>query len=203
MLAITMMRISFPLTKPAYLYRYLSTAPNPPEIFSEQDHSDARQWLCKLDKNTIPRGLGHVSFSRSSGPGGQNVNKYSTASGPSSRFGLMLDRVNSKATVRFHMKDLLSIVPTVLHPQLHASTYYAEKSHSLVIQADGSRRQSENVQDCFDKLKLMIKAAGKRVVRGETSPEKAAKIRKMYAILRCVQVSGITNLNTLKGKTWH
>lgn len=35
----------------------------------------ARKWLKTLNANTVPRHLGEVSFSRSSGPGGQNVNK--------------------------------------------------------------------------------------------------------------------------------
>lgn len=41
----------------------------------EDELKAARQWLSKLDPDTIPRDLCDVSFSRSSGPGGQNVNK--------------------------------------------------------------------------------------------------------------------------------
>lgn len=36
----------------------------------------AREWLAKLNHGTVPRGICEVSFSRSSGPGGQNVNKF-------------------------------------------------------------------------------------------------------------------------------
>jgi hypothetical protein len=36
----------------------------------------ARAWLAALNPDTLPlRALGELSFSRSSGPGGQNVNK--------------------------------------------------------------------------------------------------------------------------------
>lgn len=35
----------------------------------------AREWLQKFNAETIPRNIGDVTFSRSSGPGGQNVNK--------------------------------------------------------------------------------------------------------------------------------
>lgn len=39
----------------------------------------ARNWLASLDAETIPlQSIGELSFSRSSGPGGQNVNKYDT-----------------------------------------------------------------------------------------------------------------------------
>jgi hypothetical protein len=38
----------------------------------------ARDWLKSLSSKTIPRHICEVSFSRSSGPGGQNVNKSVT-----------------------------------------------------------------------------------------------------------------------------
>ncbi|MCJ1345663.1 hypothetical protein MMC31_003871 [Peltigera leucophlebia] len=145
-----------------YLSTYTSTASKLPDEFSEEDHIDARNWLNRFNIDTIPRSLGHVSFSRSSGPGGQNVNK-----------------VNSKATVRFRMSELLAATPAILHSPLRASKYFAGKSNSLVIQADGSRRQADNVQECFQKLKLLIESAGKSVIMGETTPEKMAKVRQL------------------------
>ena len=41
----------------------------------EAELDAARKWLARLDSDTIPRNLCEISFSRSSGPGGQNVNK--------------------------------------------------------------------------------------------------------------------------------
>lgn len=92
---------------------------------------------------------------------------------------LIFDRVNSKATVRYRMSKLFTATPAILHAALRASKYFAEKSNSLVIQADGSRRQADNVQECFQKLKLLIESAGKNVIRGETTPEKMAKVRQL------------------------
>jgi peptidyl-tRNA hydrolase ICT1 len=43
---------------------------------SEDELQQARRWLEQLHAETIPRSIGDLSFSRSSGPGGQNVNKY-------------------------------------------------------------------------------------------------------------------------------
>ena len=60
----------------AHLPSHSSTVSKVSEDFSDQDHSDARKWLASLTANTIPQKLGEVSFSKSSGPGGQNVNKY-------------------------------------------------------------------------------------------------------------------------------
>ena len=45
---------------------------------SEEDLTKARQWYKGFSRDSgqvIPRTLGEVSYSRSSGPGGQNVNK--------------------------------------------------------------------------------------------------------------------------------
>lgn len=92
---------------------------------------------------------------------------------------LIFDRVNSKATVRYRMSKLFTATPAILHTALRASKYFAEKSNSLVIQADGSRRQADNVQECFQKLKLLIESAGKNVIRGETTPEQMAKVRQL------------------------
>jgi peptidyl-tRNA hydrolase ICT1 len=44
---------------------------------SDDDLKAARSWLAGLHAEAIPlKSIGELSFSRSSGPGGQNVNKY-------------------------------------------------------------------------------------------------------------------------------
>lgn len=55
--------------------RHIAFRPDVPEGPSEADMRAAREWLASFDMETIPRKLGDISFSRSSGPGGQNVNK--------------------------------------------------------------------------------------------------------------------------------
>lgn len=150
--------------------------------YSESDHSAARQWLTKFDIHTIPRNLGQITFSRSSGPGGQNVNKYgSTCISLLQDMGLtVFNRTNSKATARFQWKDLSSMVPRILHQYLRKSQYYAPNSESLVIQADSSRKQRDNVDQCFQILRDLIITAGKVAVKGETSPEQAARVKGLY-----------------------
>lgn len=43
---------------------------------ADEDWQAARAWSAKLNPATIPRSICEISFSRSSGPGGQNVNKF-------------------------------------------------------------------------------------------------------------------------------
>jgi hypothetical protein len=52
--------------------------PATPEANSEEgkEIAAARKWLDAMTPETIPRSICDVTFSRSSGPGGQNVNKY-------------------------------------------------------------------------------------------------------------------------------
>ena len=58
------------------VHRYLITSTKSTHGPSEEDHNDARTWLARFNANTIPKDLCELTFSRSSGPGGQNVNKY-------------------------------------------------------------------------------------------------------------------------------
>jgi peptidyl-tRNA hydrolase ICT1 len=57
--------------------RSFSSARDSSSGAGEQDLRDARAWLATLHAEAIPlKSIGELSFSRSSGPGGQNVNKY-------------------------------------------------------------------------------------------------------------------------------
>ncbi|MCJ1309997.1 hypothetical protein MMC25_003658 [Agyrium rufum] len=128
----------------------------------QDEEDEARAWLNGYSSSTIPRNLCETSFSRSSGPGGQNVN-----------------RTNSKATLRISLKDLLPLVPGILHQSIRDSRYYASSSDALVIQADSNRKQGDNVEQCFAKLEDLIKSAARQTIPGETSVEQAEKVKKL------------------------
>jgi hypothetical protein len=57
-----------------------------PSLVKDADHALAREWLDNLDPSDIPKDAYDVSYARSSGPGGQHVNK-----------------TNSKAVVRLDL----------------------------------------------------------------------------------------------------
>ncbi|KAF2768510.1 hypothetical protein EJ03DRAFT_328171 [Teratosphaeria nubilosa] len=129
---------------------------------SEEELDAARKWLAKLDPDTIPRNICDISFSRSSGPGGQNVNK-----------------VSSKATLRIPLEPLLSQIPPLLHPAIKSSRYSAGKSNELVIQADDARKQNDNVNSCFKRLHELIVEAGRAAVPGETSQGQKERVEML------------------------
>ncbi len=163
--------------------RHMVFRPDQHEGIDENDMTEAREWLANFNSNTIPKNICDISFSRSSGPGGQNVNKlvellqaYATLS------HAKICRVNSKATLRLPVNLLQPLLPGLFHQPLVLSRYYAGKSNSLVIQADGNRKQGDNVLQCFEKLHGIILAIGKSVVRGETSLNQKERVKSLYVL---------------------
>lgn len=102
-----------------------------------------------------------LSYARSSGPGGQNVNK-----------------VNSKAVLRWNILQSPSL-PEVLRTRLLSKL--ASKltgDGELVIFSDRFRDQGKNRQDCLEKLQsCLADAATVPKLRKKTMPSKASQRR--------------------------
>ncbi|EYE98208.1 peptidyl-tRNA hydrolase domain protein [Aspergillus ruber CBS 135680] len=128
----------------------------------DEDLAAARTWLANLNTRTMPRHLCEISFSRSGGPGGQHVNK-----------------VNSKATLRVSLDDLFPLIPRIIHPQLQSCRYVAQRTNTLVIQSEESRKQAANVETCFDKLHQLLQKSANEVIPGETSRDQKEKVQKL------------------------
>jgi ribosome-associated protein len=105
------------------------------------------------------------SFARSSGPGGQNVNK-----------------VNSKATLRWN-PTLSAALPGDVRSRFLAR--YASRltnDGEILITSQESRDQPKNIAICLEKLRAMIAgvlAAPKK--RRPTKPTKGSKQRRLTA----------------------
>ncbi|KAI9754882.1 MAG: hypothetical protein M1815_005381 [Lichina confinis] len=123
----------------------------------------AREWLSSFKLESIPRNECIVTYSRSSGPGGQNVNK-----------------VNSKATLRLPCPLLFSVIPELLQTRVRESRFYAAKSHSVIVQSDGSRSQRDNVEECVRKLYDMIVEVGRAAIPGVTSQGQKKRVEELY-----------------------
>lgn len=88
-------------------------------------------------------------------------------------------RTSSKATLRVPTAPLLERIPKLLHSFILSSRYYAAKSSDLVISADDSRKQAENVESCFKKLHEVITQAADDAIPGETSVEQSQRVVKL------------------------
>ncbi|MFZ2906395.1 MAG: alternative ribosome rescue aminoacyl-tRNA hydrolase ArfB [Cyclobacteriaceae bacterium] len=106
----------------------------------------------RLEKELVFR------VSRSSGPGGQNVNK-----------------VNSKVTLRFDVERseiLTSVEKEVIRQKLAASM---SQDGELILSAQESRSQLANKEAVLQKFdRLLSKAFTKRKVRKASKPSKSA-----------------------------
>lgn len=103
------------------------------------------------------------STSRSSGPGGQNVNK-----------------VNSKVTLEWNVVKSLLISEEEKTVILHKLSSYITKEGILQLTSQEARSQLQNRETVVQKLEqLLIKAFTKKKIRKPTKPSKAAKQKRV------------------------
>ncbi|XP_032900370.1 peptidyl-tRNA hydrolase ICT1, mitochondrial isoform X1 [Amblyraja radiata] len=100
-----------------------------------------------------------VTYSRSSGPGGQNVNK-----------------VNTKAEVRFHVatadwlsKDVQNVITAKYQNRIN-------RAGQLIVTSEVSRYQMRNLADCLQKIRDMVTAASETP---KQPSKESAEIRRM------------------------
>ena len=123
-----------------------------------------------------------ISYSRSSGPGGQNVNKLST-----------------KATIRLPLAATQTWYPSYAHPALTCSPHYTNSSSSttktpplnsaspagpsgaLLVSASEHRTQPQNLSSALAKLKAALVSAARVGLVGETSTDQKDRVKGLVA----------------------
>ncbi|XP_031209440.1 peptidyl-tRNA hydrolase ICT1, mitochondrial isoform X2 [Mastomys coucha] len=101
-----------------------------------------RQEHAKQASSDIPLDRLSISYCRSSGPGGQNVNK-----------------VNSKAEVRFHLASADWIAEPVRQKIALMHKKKINKAGELVLTSESSRYQFRNLAECLQKIRDIIATA--------------------------------------------
>ncbi|KAK4166558.1 hypothetical protein QBC43DRAFT_184679, partial [Cladorrhinum sp. PSN259] len=124
--------------------------------FDQDQLDEARQWRQSFQVDSLPEGS--TSYSRSSGPGGQHVNK-----------------TESKATTVWPVSQLLSRLPKLLHAGIRESKYYSKRNDHITIQAQTERSRTANTDENRQKLFEEIQALYQRTVPNETSEDKKRK----------------------------
>jgi len=111
----------------------------------------------------IPLSEFQLSFSRSGGPGGQNVNK-----------------VNSKVTLHWNVADSEHLPDDVRERFRGKYGHRINADGELVLHSERYRDQHRNRADCFEKLRqlvLSVRHPPKR--RRSTRPSRAARERRL------------------------
>ncbi|MCI4384141.1 hypothetical protein PGIGA_G00035410 [Pangasianodon gigas] len=105
-------------------------------------HSDNSQGDQPAD---IPVDKLKITYSRSSGPGGQHVNK-----------------VNTKAEVRFHVQTAEWIPEEVRKEILLKNKTRINKAGELIVTSEVSRSQQRNLNDCVQKISEIVSEASQQ-----------------------------------------
>lgn len=115
------------------------------------------------DQIQIPASELEVSFARSSGPGGQNVNK-----------------VNTKAVLRWNVAETEALPDAARSRFLKNFSRQVNQNGELVLSSDQHRHQSQNLADCYSRLRNLViaslKSPRKRVT---TKPTRASVERRL------------------------
>ncbi|KAI0722453.1 RF-1 domain-containing protein [Fomitopsis betulina] len=143
--------------------RHAHTGPllHPPQLSilkNASDNAKAREWIDQFQLNDIPQDIVQLSFSRSSGPGGQNVNK-----------------VNTKVTLRCPLSS--DWIPLWAHDYLKKSPFYVSSTKCIQITSTVHRSQAQNIDDCLRKLRRLVHAAASDPIQAEPSEEQKERVR--------------------------
>ncbi len=115
------------------------------------------------DRLKIPLREFQFSFARSSGPGGQNVNK-----------------LNTKALLRWAVMKSASLPEPVRQRLLSKYRRRVTSEGDLLIASQRFRDAGRNVADCLEKLRTMLaEAAVPPKVRKPTRPTRASVRRRL------------------------
>jgi ribosome-associated protein len=117
------------------------------------------------DTLAIPLGEIVITFARSAGPGGQNVNK-----------------VNSKAILRWRVRETGSLPEEVRRRFCAVYGRRITREGELVLQSQRHRTAGRNAVDCLEKLRSMLAAVARPPkARKPTRPGRAAARRRLDA----------------------
>ena len=114
------------------------------------------------DRVQVPLKELRFTFTRSQGPGGQNVNK-----------------VNSKATLRWPVSKNHSLPEGVRQRFLQRFKRRITREGELVLTSQRFRDQGRNIADCLAKLRMFLaEVAEPEKIRKATRPSAGSKVRR-------------------------
>jgi ribosome-associated protein len=120
------------------------------------------------DRIAIPLAEFRWEFSRSGGPGGQNVNK-----------------VNSKVVLRWNPAVNTSLPAPVRERLLQSVANRLTQGGELLVTSQRTRDQAKNLADCLGKVRALVLAAvAPPKLRRPSRPTLASKVRRVETKVR-------------------
>jgi ribosome-associated protein len=112
---------------------------------------------------TVPEEAMSLSVARSSGPGGQNVN-----------------RVSSKVDVRVELEKIQGLHPDALERLRAAVHTRLDAEGRLQVVSQKTRDQWQNIEDALEKIRVLVLAATVRPIeRRATKPTRGSVQRRL------------------------
>src|SRR5436309_2462961 len=114
------------------------------------------------ERIAIPLSEFRFEFSRSGGPGGQNVNK-----------------VHSRAVLRWKPAESPSLPGPVKDRLLAALAPRLTGEGELLVGSQRTRDRGRNVEDCLEKVRLLVRAAARPpAARRPSRPTRGSRLRR-------------------------
>ncbi|KAI1112392.1 hypothetical protein F5Y14DRAFT_271647 [Nemania sp. NC0429] len=145
-----------PSLAPSLLFRRTVRYQAHDALLDQDDLDEARRWYSSFHEDSIPQG--QTTYSRSSGPGGQHVNK-----------------TESKATSVWPVGELSKGLPKLIRSALRSSRYYSMRNDAITIQAQTQRSRTANTAENHQKLVEELRRIYQERVPSATSSEKIKK----------------------------
>ena len=111
---------------------------NDPFRNKNKDEEEEEEILTLKDIQ-LPREKIETNFSRSSGPGGQNVNK-----------------LNTKAEIRFNITTCTWLEDDVKKRLRELNKNAINNKDEIIVTSQLGRTQTQNLEDAFDKMRVMV-----------------------------------------------
>ena len=125
--------------------------------------TDAPGFLTVTNRVRVPLAEIEFSYARSSGAGGQHVN-----------------RTNSKAVLRWNLFASAGLTPEAKERFAQSFGSRLTQAGDVIISSESHRDQARNAADCLEKLRAMLDAIARPPkVRKKTKPTYGSKMRRL------------------------
>lgn len=144
----------------------------------DEGSSDALRGVPVAPGVVVPEAVLRFAFSRSSGPGGQNVNKLSTKA----ELRVSVDDLPVNGRVRSRLRSLGGRRVIDIERYIDEEGRERTRGGELILLSEEHRSQAQNKAECLSKLRaLLVEALAEPKVRRKTKPSRGSVERRLDA----------------------